>query len=139
MISTELIAYCLALGGVTLLIVTFFYEWLGKLLKLTRDMPKELIEQTSMSWYLLNYVMEFLFMVAVPTFAYSIFVIALPLEGVRPALAAAVLAFTLGAAPTLLAISVRIKLSPTYLLYILVGVLIKLAAIMAIIGYLYSL
>ena len=139
MISTELIVYCLVMGGAALLVVTFFYEWLGKVLKLTRDMPKELIEPTSPSWYLLNYVMEFLFLVAVPTFAYSIFVIALPLEGVRPALAAAVLAFTMGAAPTLLAISVRIKLSPTYLLFILVGVLLKLVAIMATIGYLYSL
>ena len=49
---------------------------------------------------LMNFVMEYMFLVAVPTFAYSIFVVALPLEGVRPALAVAVLAFTLGAAPT---------------------------------------
>lgn len=139
MISTELIVYCLVLGGAALLVVTIAHEWLGKILKLSRDMPSELIEPTTPSWYLLNFVMEYLFLVVVPTFAYSIFVVALPLEGVRPALAAAVLAFTLGAAPTLLAVSVRIKLPVSYLLYILVGVLLKLAAVMATIGYLYSL
>lgn len=139
MISTELIAYCLVLGGAVLLVVTIVHEWLGKILRVTREMPGELIEPSTASWYLLNFVMEFLFLVAVPTFAYSMFVVALPLEGVRPALAVAVLAFTLGAAPTLLAVSVRIKLSATYLLYILVGVLLKLALVMATIGYLYSL
>ena len=123
MISNELIVYCLALGGGALLVVTILHELLGKLLNLKRDLPKELVEPTSPAWYLLNYVMEYLFLVAVPTFAYSIFVVALPLEGVRPALAAAVMAFTLGAAPTLLAVSVRIKLSASYLLYVLVGVI----------------
>jgi len=38
-----------------------------------------------------------------------------------------------------LALSVRVKLSMVYLLYILFGVLIKLAAVLAVIGYLYSL
>lgn len=139
MISTELIVYCLVLGGAALLVITIIHEWLGKVLKLSREMPSELIEPANPAWYLLNFVMEFLFLVAVPTFAYSIFVVALPLEGVRPALAAAVLAFTLGAAPTMLAVSARIKLPVSYLLYILVGVLLKLVAVMATIGYLYSL
>jgi hypothetical protein len=139
MISNELIVYCLVLGGVALLVVTALHEWLGKLMKLSRGAPSELIEPTSPAWYLSNFVMEYLFLVAIPTFAYSIFVVALPLSGVRPALAAAVMAFTLGAAPTLLAVSARIKLPVTYLLYILMGVLLKLVAVMATIGYLYSL
>ncbi|MDH3890593.1 MAG: hypothetical protein OEV49_05880 [candidate division Zixibacteria bacterium] len=139
MISTELVVYCLVLGGAALLVVTVLYELLGRIIKASRDMPVALIEPTSPAWYLLNFVMEYLFLVAVPTFAYLVFVVALPLEGIKPALAAAVMAFTLGAAPTLLAVSVRIKLSVSYLLYILLGVLLKLAAVMATIGYLYSL
>ena len=79
MISNELIVYCLVLGGAALLVVTIAHEWLGKVLKLSRDMPSGLIEPTSPAWYLLNFVMEYLFLVAVPTFAYSIFVVALPL------------------------------------------------------------
>ena len=139
MISTELVVYCLVLGGLTLIVLTVLFELLGRYLRVARDMPKGLMEPTSPGWHFMNFVMEFLFLVAVPTFVYSMFVVILPLSGIRPGLAAAVLAFTLGAVPTVLALSVRIKLSMVYLLYILFGVLIKLAAVLATIGYLYSL
>jgi len=139
MISTTLIVYCLVAGGVTLVAVTFLHELLGRYIRVSRDMPAAIMEPTSVGWFFLNYVMEYLFIVAVPTFAYSIFVVVLPLSGIRPALAAAVLAFTLGAVPGVLALSVRVKLSMVYLMYILFGVLMKLAAVLAIIGYLYSL
>ncbi len=139
MISTELIAYCLVLGGLTLIVVTVLFELLGRYLRVARDMPEGLMEPTSPGWYFMNFVMEFLFLVAVPTFVYGMFAVVLPLSGIRPGLAAAVLAFTLGAVPTVLALSVRVKLSMVYLLYILFGVLIKLAAVLAVIGYLYSL
>ncbi len=139
MISAELIAYCLILGGVALAVVTLLHELMGRYLRMTRDMPASIMEPTSAGWYLVNFVMEYLFIVAVPTFAYSIIVVVLPLSGIRPGLAAAVLAFTLGAVPAVLALSVRVKLSMVYLMYILFGILIKLAAVLAVIGYLYSL
>lgn len=139
MISTALLAYCLIAGGVALAVVTFLHEIVGRYLKVRRDMPAELLEPTSAGWYLLNFIMEYLFIVAVPTFAYGIIVVVLPLSGIRPGLAVAVLAFSLGAVPTLLSITARIKLSMVYLMYILFGVLVKVAAVLAVIGYLYSL
>jgi hypothetical protein len=71
--------------------------------------------------------------------AYSFFYFLIPLSGVRAGMAAALMAFGLGAVPTVMSISLRLRLPAPYLLYILLSVLIKLAGSLTIIAYLYSL
>ncbi len=139
MISMELIAYCMVCGGIYLVVATVVLDMLGRLLNVSQGMPDELMESVNLGWYLLNYVMELLFFVAVPTLAYSFFAVILPLTGIRIGLAFALAAIALGAAPAIIGLSVRLKLPMPFLLYYLLGLSLKLAGPLAIIGYLYSL
>jgi hypothetical protein len=86
----------------------------------------------------MNFVMEFLFYVVIPTIIFSFFYVVIPLSGIRAGLAAAVLAFLLGATPVLMGLSVKIKLPMPLVLFGLLSHLIKLGGAMALIGYLYS-
>lgn len=139
MFSFELLAWCVVVGGVYLAFITFVLELVGKALKVDRGIPPALAETTGVSWHIMNFIMEFLFFVIIPALGYSMFYIVLPLSGIRPGLAAALLAFTLGALPALLGLSVRIKLPMAYLLWYLFGLLIKIAGTLGLIGYLYTL
>ena len=137
--SMELMVYCFVFGGIYLALSTAVLRLIERLAGISRGLPESLLEPTSPGWHILNYVMELLFFVAVPTLAYGIFSVILPLTGVRTGLAVALAAFTLGAVPAIIGLSVRMKLPMPYLLYFLVGLLVKLAGSLAIIGYLYSL
>jgi len=139
MIPTSLLVYCLVAGGLYLIVITAVIEFLGGKLKVTRGMPPGILEATGFGWHLLNYIMDLLLFVAVPTFAHALFYLVLPLEGMRTGLAAAVFAFTLGAVPAVVGFTVRTRLPVLFFLYYLFGVLLKLGGALAIIGYLYSL
>jgi hypothetical protein len=138
-ISFELILYCLIAGGVYLLLISFLLEMIGRVLKTSRGIPAELLESTGWTWFAISYIMEFLFFVFIPTFAYGFLYLILPLSGIRAGMAGALFAFTLGVVPALMGLAVRLKLSMLYLLYFLLGLLLKLAGALTIIGYLYSL
>ena len=139
MFSFELLAWCVVIGGVYLALITVVLELVGKMLKVSRGIPPTLMETTGASWHIMNFVMEFLFFVVIPALGYSMFYIILPLSGIRPGLAAALLAFTLGALPALLGLSVRIKLPMAYLLWYLFSLLVKIGGTLGLIGYLYTL
>jgi hypothetical protein len=139
MISMELIAYCLVCGGIYLAVATVVLAMIGRWLNITKGVPGELLEEVNLGWYLANYVMEMLFFVAVPTLAYSFFAVILPLTGIRIGLAVALGAIILGAAPAIVGLAVRLRLPMPFLLYFLLGLTIKLAGALAIIGFLYSL
>ncbi len=139
MMDVTLMVYCLTAGGGYLLLFTLLHEWLGRKLDFARGIPKEMIEPATPASFVVNFIMEGLFFVAIPTMAYSFFSIMLPLSGIRPAMALALAAFTLGAVPALMGLSLRLKMWMPYLLYYLLGLLLKLAGCIAIIGYLYSL
>ena len=139
MISFALLLYCFASAGVYLLIVSLFYEWLGRKIKIERYVPQEMRETMNMSWYVMNYMMDFLFFVAIPTFAFSFFQMAFPLSGVRIGVMVALLSFTLGMLPAFMGLSVRVKMPLPFLLYMLSGLFVKLSGTVIIIGYLYSL
>ncbi len=139
MISIELTLYSLGLAGLYLAVVTTLVELGGRALKVSRGMPPGLLEPTGFVWHLFNFAVEFLFFAGIPTFAYNLFHMVLPLSGIRPGLAAALVAFTLGAVPVVMGLSVRIKLPTLYILYFLFGLLLKLSGALVIIGYLYSL
>ena len=139
MISTGLLVYCLIGGAGYLLIVELLMEYVGRRLRIVRGIPEELVEKSDWFGFITNLALEFLFFVLIPTMAYAFFFALIPLTGVRAGLAAALFAFTLGAAPTLIGLGMRIRLPMTYLLYLLLSLLIKLGGCLAIIGYLYAL
>ncbi len=139
MISYELIAYCFMAAGIYLLAISLLIEWVGKLLNISRGIDENLKEPGGAGWFSINYLMEFLFFVAIPTMSYSFFYIIFPLSGLRAAMAIVVLAFTFGAAPLVMGISVRLNLPMPFLLYNLLGYLLKLSGAVIIIAFIYNL
>ena len=139
MVTPKLVAYCLFLSGAYLIVVTFFWHFLGKYLRMERDMPPPLLEPFTPVWHVVNFAIEFLVFVAIPTLAFAMFAVILPLTGTRIGLAVALAAFTLGAMPAIVGLSVRTRLPVVYLLFYLLGLLVKLAGSLAIIGHLYAL
>lgn len=139
MISSSLMIYCLLSAGIYLLAISIFLRLLNKVFKIDQTIPKELSEEFGVGWFIMNYIMEFLFYVAIPTIGYSFLYTLLPFEGVRPGMAIALLGLVIGAAPIIIGLSVRIKLSMVYLIFFLFSYFIKLTGSLIIIGYLYSL
>lgn len=139
MISLKLMLYCLAVGSLYLIVITLLLDFLERWLHLKAGIPADMIESTGLSWSVMNFMMDALFFVAVPTVAYSFLYFLIPLSGVKAGMAAALFAFTLGAAPGMMGLSVRIKLPMPYLLFLLLSVLVKLSGTLIIIAYLYSL
>ena len=139
MISGELLIYCLIFGGIYLLATTIILELVGKILQVNKRLPSQLVEETNVGWYVVNYLMEALFFVAIPTLAYSFAYVIMPLSGTRSGMAAALFAFTLGALPVAMSLSVRIRLPMPFLMFQLLNHLVKLGGSLALIGYLYSL
>jgi len=139
MISVKLMVYCMLAAGGYLLLFSLLYEKVGNILGLTRGIPEQLLESTDLGWFVVNFIMELLFFVAIPALTYSFLYLILPLDGLRAGLAIALVAFVLGATPILMGLSLRIKISMPYLLYYLLGFLLKLGGSLVIIGYLYRL
>ncbi|MFZ5981586.1 MAG: hypothetical protein ACOYVF_13240 [Candidatus Zixiibacteriota bacterium] len=139
MISYNLMFYCFAVSGLYLLVVSALLSLVEVKLRLAKGFPEELLEQSNVGWFMMNFIMEMLFYVIIPTIIYGFFYVVIPLSGVKAGLAAALLAFLLGATPLLMGLSVKVKLPMPFVLYNLLGHFIKLAGSMALIGYLYSL
>jgi len=139
MISTQLLLYCVAAGAVYLLLISIVLEFISKRLKVFQGFPAEIVEPTGGLWFGMNYALELLLFVVIPSVAYSYFYILLPLSGVRTGIAGALFAFTLGAVPALVGLLVRTRLPVFTFSYMLLGILLKLAGSLIIIGYLYQL
>ncbi len=131
--------YCLVSGGVYLLVATLILEFISKKMKLLNGLPSAIIEEGGGVWLVLFFIMEFLFFVTIPTVSYSFFYLIVPFSGVKAGMAATLFAFTLGAVPVVMSLSVRLKLPMQYLLFLLLGYLVKLGGSLAIIAYLYTL
>jgi len=138
MISQSLMIYCLIAGGIYLIIIGGILELIERKLKLSAQIPHELKEEYGISWFIINWILEFLFFVVIPTLIFSFFYIILPLTGLRTGMTIALVAFTLGAVPFVMGMSMRIKLPIPFLLYSLLGFIIKIGGTISIIGYLYS-
>ena len=100
---------------------------------------REMLEKQDAGWFISNYIMEFLFYVAIPALSYAYFYIILPFEGARTGVIIALVALVFGALPTITGIIVRIKFSMPYIVFLLFSFLIKISGSLIIIGYLYSL
>lgn len=139
MMSLALMFYCLVCAGAYLLVLSLLLDYIEHKLKLLHGVPSHLIEPAGLGASLVNFMMEFLFFVAIPTFVYSFFYFLIPLSGIKAGLAAALFAFVLGAAPAIMGLSVRVKLPMPYLSYMMLSLLLKLGGSLTIIAYLYSL
>jgi len=139
MIHTTLLLYCFIGGGIALLLLSLLMEFISSKLKLLDGIPNEMLEESSSAWFTLNYLMEFLFYVVIPSVGYSFFYLMLPFEGLRVGLAATLFALVMGAVPLVMVLSVRIKLPMAYLTFLLLSYFFKLVTSMIIIGYLYAL
>lgn len=139
MISYKLMFYCFAVSGIYMLVVSIILGLVEIALKLTRGLPAEIVESSNLAWFIMNFLMEFLFYVVIPTIIFSFFFVVIPLSGIKAGLAGAVLAFLLGSTPVLMGLSVKVKLPMPLVLFALLSHLIKLGGSMALIGYLYSL
>ncbi len=139
MISTELLLYCIGAGAVYLFLISLLLEFLGKKFNVFRGIPAELIEATGWLWFAMNFSMELLLLVVIPSLGYSYFYVLLPLSGIRTGLAGALFSFVLGAVPALVGLLARTRLPVLMFCYLLLGILLKLAGAMIIIGYLYQL
>ncbi|MBD3256928.1 hypothetical protein GF377_00750 [candidate division GN15 bacterium] len=138
-ISFEFVLYCLLAAGLYLLVISFVLEWVERLLNLRALLPEGMAEKTGVGMIISNFILEVLFYVAIPTLIYSFFYFLIPFSGFRAGMAATLFAFVLGTAPTIMGLSVRVKLPLPYLLFVMLSVLIKLGGCMLIIAYLYSL
>jgi len=139
MISHELVLYCIVVAGAYLLFLSLLLNYIEKKLKLQQGIAEDLFESSSLGWSMLTFLMEALFYVVIPAIAYSFFYLIIPLSGVKAGVAAALFAFTLGAAPAMMGLSVRIKLPMPYMLFSLLSLLLKLGGSLALIGYIYAL
>ncbi len=139
MVSFELLMYCAVIGGIYLLVISLLFDFLERRLKLTAGIPKEMLEEEGCLWTGMNFFMEVLFYVIIPSVAYSFFYLILPLSGAKAGLGAALFAFILGAAPVGMRLSVRIKLPMSYILFIMLSHIVKLGGSLAIIAHLYTL
>lgn len=139
LINTKLLLYCFIAGGSYLFIISLIVEWVSMKLKLERGIPEQLLEKNTAAWFTLNYLMELLFFIVIPSVGYSFFYLVLPFEGMRAGLAASVFALIMGAVPIVMIFSVRVKFPMAYLTFLLLSYFLKLAGAMAIIGYLYTL
>lgn len=139
MISNSLVLYCFLAAGIYLLLISFLLESTGKLLKVAKDVPSVILEESGLAWFTIYYIMEFLFYVVIPTLGYSFLYVILPFEGIKAAMAAVLFALTLGAVPVIMGLSVRLKLPMVYLLYFLLSYFVKIGGSLVIIAYLYNL
>ena len=139
MIDRTLMIYALVSAGGYLLLISLLLEFISKKLSTGKGLSEELKEETGTGWFILNFIMELLFYVAVPTIGYSFLYLILPFEGIKAGIAAALFALVIGAVPITMGLSVRIKLPLPFLTFFLLGYFIKLAGSLVIIGYLYTL
>ncbi len=115
MINKTLLIYALISAGGYLLVISLLLEFISKKLSLDKNLPDELKEETSTGWFVLNFIMELLFYVAVPTIGYSFLYLILPFEGIKAGMAAALFALIIGAVPITMGLSVRVKLRLPFL------------------------
>ena len=139
MISFSLLTACLIAGGVYLLVVDFIWYKLENIIPALRGFPESHIENRGVSWFISCFVIEFIFFVFVPAVVYGWFYSVIPFYGMRGGVSVGLYVYVFGMIPLAILTMFRIKIPALYMLYLMLGLLIKLIGCMAIIGYLYIL
>jgi hypothetical protein len=138
-ISFELLIWCLLSGAVYLLIVDFLWYRLEKFIPTLIGFPTALLEERGPGWFVSSFIIEFIFFVLLPSVVYGWFYTLIPFSGLRGGIMVGLYLLLFGMMPMALLILFRIKIPVVFMLYQLLGYLIKVIGAMAIIGYLYSL
>ena len=139
MISFDLLLTSLVWTGAALLLFEAAWYMLEKKLALLNKLPPELLESIGLGYFVSKFIMQYAFLVVVPTAVYSWFYTMIPFYGVRAGMAVALALFVLGIMPFTVAILMRVKLPVSYVLFQLAGYLLKLLMVYGIIAYLYIL
>jgi len=138
MMTSKFLLYAILYSGLYLLAISVSLHLVEKWLRLRQAVRTELLEPVTLGWVLTNFIAESVFYVLIPTLAYAFFYFVLPFSGMRAGISASLFAFTLGAVPLLMSLSLRVKLPMPYLLFILFAHLLKLSGCLIIIGLLYT-
>jgi len=138
-INFELFIYCIILGAVYLFIIDLIWNWLERFVPTLQNFPKELIDSKGVTWFACNYIVEFIFFALMPSVIYGWFYAVIPLSGIRGGLAFGLLLLIFGMIPHAISLSFRIRIPVVFILFQLLGLMIKICGAMAMIGYLYSL
>lgn len=137
--SVRLLAYCLVCGAIYLIVVDLVWSRLERLVPTLKNFPENLVEPKNPSWFVYNFVVEFIFFVLVPSVVFDWFFTIMPFSGIRGGVALGLFLFLFGMIPFAILHLFRIRVPAVHVLYQLLGLLIKIAGAWAIIGYLYSL
>jgi hypothetical protein len=139
MISFRLLLAALLWAGAALFVFELGWYFLERKLALLKRLPPEMVEDNSAGYFVSRFIMQFAFLVAVPTLAYSWFYVQIPFYGVRAGVATAVFLFLMGIVPYSIMLFMRLKLPLAFTLVQLAGYLLKLIIVYSIIAYLYIL
>lgn len=139
MINQRLLLTALLWAGAALLVFELIWYQIERKLKLLKNLPRELLEDTGPGFFISKFIMQLAFLVVVPTVAYSWFYVLVPFYGVRAGVALAVFIFVLGIVPFAVTVLMRIKLPLSFMLFQMAGYLLKIIIVYGIIAYLYIL
>ena len=139
MISFSLLSACLISGAVYLLIVGFIWYRIENVVPVLQNFPENHIEQRGISWFISCFIIEFIFFVFIPTVVYGWFYTVIPFYGIRGGISTGLYVYLFGMIPLAILILFRIKIPALYMLYLMLGLLLKLIGCMALIGYIYVL
>ncbi len=137
--SFKLLMFCSICGGVYLVIVDLIWSRFESLIPTFRNFPKELVEPKNFGWFTSSLIIEFIFFVLMPAVVYDRFYTVMPFSGIRGGVAIALFLFMFGMVPLAILLMFRIRIPAVYMLYKMLGMLIRVVGALAIIGYLYSL
>lgn len=138
-LSIKLLMFCIVCGGVYLLLVDLIWSKLESFIPTLKNFPKELVEQKNFGWFFSSFIIEFIFFVLMPAVIYDRFYTVLPFSGIRGGVSIGLFLFIFGMIPLSISILFRIRIPAVYMLYKMMGMLIRVVGSLAIIGYLYSL
>jgi hypothetical protein len=138
-VDFTLLMICLGVGGLYLLIISLLWNRMEKFIPTTDNFPENLLEERSAAAFISTFIVELIFFVFIPALIYAWFYTVIPFSGIRGGVSVALVIFILGVLPLGITILLRIRLPVVFLLYHILGMLVKIAGTLAIIGYLYSL
>jgi len=139
MINQRLLLAALLWAGLALFVFELIWYQIERRLKLLKDMPSQVLEDTGVGFFISRFIMQLAFLVVVPTVAYSWFYVLVPFYGVRAGVAMALFIFILGIVPFAVIVLMRIKLPLSFMLFQMAGYLLKIIIVYGIIAYLYIL
>jgi len=138
-LSFKLLGYCMLFGGLYLFLIDLIWYKAEKFVPTLKNFPQEFLEPRDAGTFISAFIIEFVFFVLMPSIAYGLFYAVIPFSGIRGGISTGLYLILFGMIPLMLLILFRIRIPLVFILYQLLGLMIKVLGVMAITGYLYSL